>query len=279
MPQRRRPLAAAQIALIRRWIEEGAVNDDAATYTAESPRDAYREGRGMSYGATSGGIDTTYVAPNAVAVIALRPAQIVSSPIAELLPKEVATAAGMQYLGVDPATIEEVVMFIGQINLMGATEFGITVKFSSPFRASTIPAHLRSQVQLSDLAGKRYLQSMHPLMPSFFGPNNRTLVVAPDATLRRLVDSRDQPKVGPLLERAQTAPASGDLYIAIDLASLRPFLEMGMTSAKPFIENGLAQAKSLGQSSLDATKIAELPKLVSAAEFKLSVSSPGKHRW
>ena len=132
MPQRRPPLAGAQIALIRRWIEEGAVNDAATGTATDSPRDAYRDERGGSYAAPSGGIDTTYVAPSAVALIALRPAQIMAAPIAELLPKEVATAAGMEFAGVDPAGIDEVVLFIQ----LPPTHSGATIKFTSPFRAA-----------------------------------------------------------------------------------------------------------------------------------------------
>jgi hypothetical protein len=194
----------------------------------------------------------------------LRPAQFLAAPVAELLPKEVATAAGLQHLGFDPATVEEVVLFVGQINMMGPTEFGAAVKFTSPFRAASIPPQLRPQAQLADLAGKRYLQSTHAMMPSFYGPNNRTLVVAPDATLRRLVESQGQAKIGPLIDRVRGAAAGSDLYVAVDLASLRPFMEMG-----------IAQAQSTGKIPPEATKFLEIPKLVSAAELTLNVSSPG----
>ena len=261
MPQRRPPLAGTQIALIRRWIEEGAVNDAAASTATDSPRDAYRDERGMSsYGTASGMIDTTYVAPNAIALIVLRPAQILAAPIAELLPKEVATAAGMEFAGVDPTGIEEVVLFIQ----LPPTHSGGTIKFTSPFRAATIPPHLRQQAQIADLGGKRYLKSTHPVLPSFFGPNNRTLVVAQDATLRQLVESRDQPQSGTLLDRVRNAPAGSDLYVAVDVATLRPFIEIGM-----------AQAKSSGNIPPQAEKFLEIPKLVSAAELTFNMSRPG----
>src|SRR4051812_43608615 len=42
-------------------------------------------------------IDTTYVLPSAVGFALLRPAQIMKSPMSELLPIEVATAAGLKY--------------------------------------------------------------------------------------------------------------------------------------------------------------------------------------
>jgi mono/diheme cytochrome c family protein len=260
MPQRRPPLRGAQIALIRRWIEEGAVNDAAASTAADSRRDAYRDERGMSsYETASGMIDTTYVAPNAIALIVLRPAQILAAPIAELLPKEVAAAAGMQYAGVDPTGIEEVVLFIQ----LPPTHSGGTIKFTSPFRAASIPPHLRPQAQIADLGGKRYLKSTHPVLPSFFGANNRTLVVAQDPMLRQLVESRDQPKTGTLLDRVLAAPAGSDLYLAVDIATLRPFIELGM-----------GQAKSTGQIPPQAEKFLDIPKLVSAVELTFNMSGP-----
>jgi hypothetical protein len=101
-------------------------------------------------------------------------------------------------------------------------------------------------------------------MPSFYGPDNRTLVVTRDATLRRFVETKDQPKTGPLIDRLNTAPAGSDLYVALDLASLRPFLEMGM-----------AQAKASGKVPPQGEKFLELPKLISAAELTLNLTGAG----
>src|SRR5689334_13306343 len=53
--------------------------------------------------AAANGIDTTYVTQGAVAMVVLRPAQLMKSTMGQLLPVEVATAAGIKYLGIDPA--------------------------------------------------------------------------------------------------------------------------------------------------------------------------------
>jgi hypothetical protein len=74
------------------------------------------------------GIDTTYVSPNAIAIVVLRPAQIMTAPMAELLPTEVATAAGLKYLGFDPSDVEEVSAFVDQINPAAPIEYGLVVK-------------------------------------------------------------------------------------------------------------------------------------------------------
>jgi mono/diheme cytochrome c family protein len=262
MPKDERPLADAEIALIRRWIEQGAVNDSAPM----AARDAYSNGRSASYDSAAGMIDTTYVSPTAIAVAAIRPAQLLSSPTAELLPTEVITAAGLQYLGFEPSTIDEVIVFVGQINMMGPTEYGAVIKFTGPFRAASINRGIRAHARLSEFAGKRYLQSQHPMMPSFFGPDNRTLIVAPDATLRRLVDAKEQAKTGPLLDRVRNVPAGSDLYLAVDTSS---------TSLRPFIEMGVAQAKAGRNVPFEAQKFLDLPKLISALELTLNISPSG----
>lgn len=277
MPPRKRPLAATQVALIRRWIELGAQDDSTPGEYGRggAPRDPYRraygEDRSAPYGAeptSSGMIDTSYVAPTAIAIIAFRPAQVLSDPLAEMLPSEVLSAAGGQYLGFDPAGVEEVVAFIGQFNMLqpATTEYGVSVKFAAPFRAASISRGIRAHAQLSELAGKRYLQSKAPVpfLPSFYGPDNRTLVVAPDATLRRLVESQGQPKAGPMIERAQAMPAGSDLYLAVDIASLRPFIEMGV-----------AQAQTSGKLPPQAQPLLELPKLVSAVELTFNITQAG----
>src|SRR5689334_17861517 len=53
-------------------------------------------------------IDTKYVAPSAAGFVAIRPAQIMKSPFGELLPIEVATAAGLKYFNIDPANVDEI---------------------------------------------------------------------------------------------------------------------------------------------------------------------------
>ena len=184
------------------------------------------------------------------------------SPVTQLLPIEVATAAGRLYLGIDPAEIDEVVAF-GEFSdptqpLLGFT-YGLTFKFKAPFRAVSIPEQVRPAVQLSELNGKKYLQSAHPIFPSFYGPNNKTLVAAPDAMLRRIVESSSQPKSGPLLDRLREVPAGSDLYVAVDAARLRGLVPMALGMLKVTLAG-------VAKDMLDS---------VSAAELTLNLATRG----
>jgi hypothetical protein len=176
-------------------------------------------------GMTAGKLDTTYVPSTASVLLVIRPAQILTSPVSQLLPIEVAAAAGRQHLGIDPAEIDEVVLF-GDLSNPMAPAYGAAIRFKNPFRAAAIPAHVRPMVQLADFNGKKYLQSAHPMMPSFYGPNNKTLLLAPDPVLRKMVESSTQPKSGQLLDRVREVPAGSDLYLAIDVATLRGAVPM-----------------------------------------------------
>jgi hypothetical protein len=180
-------------------------------------------------------------------VAVVRPGQITSAPVAQLLPTEVASAVSREWLGVELSEVDEVVAFLEFGNptqpMLGLT-YGLTFKFKSPFRAVSIPEKIRPAVQLAELNNKKYLRSAHPFFPSFYGPNNKTLVAAPDAMLRQIVEASTQPKTGVLMEKALQAPAGSDLYLAIDGARARGIIPivLGMASvqipeqAKPLID-------------------------------------------
>ncbi len=210
--------------------------------------------------APAGMIDTTYVPPGAVALAVLRPAQLMKSSMGELLPVEVATAAGLKYLGIDPANVDEVVGFVDMSN-PSMPSYGLTLKFLQPLTGLNIPQELRAHTQPDQLNGKRYLKSQQPMLPSFYAPDKSTLVVAPDATLKRLVGKAPASKSSPIIDRVGKVAAGSDLYAVVDLATLRPFIQMG-----------LAQAQQ--QMPAEAKRFADGATLVSAAELTVNISKP-----
>jgi len=102
------------------------------------------------------------------------------------------------------------------------------------------------------------------MLYSLYGPNNKTLVAATDVALHQMVENASQPKSGPMMDRLREVPSGSDLYVAVDLASLRPFMQMG-----------LAQAQAMGKVPPEAKQQAEMLNLVSGFELTLNVSAPG----
>ncbi len=210
---------------------------------------------------SAGKIDLRYLAPKSAVVAVVRPSQILASPFAQVFPVEVASAAAMKYLGFDAAEMEEVVGFADASNPV-APGYGVAFKFKNPIRATSIPVERRAHAQLADLGGKKYLRSASPMMYSLYGPNNRTLVAAPDAALHQLVESMSQPKSGPLLDRVHEVSAGNDLYLAVDVAALRPFIQMGLAQSP-------ANIPPAAKANL------EMLNEISAVELTLNVSAPG----
>jgi hypothetical protein len=211
-------------------------------------------------------IDVTYLPSDPVAVIALRPKQFLTSANAALLPTEVASAAGKKYFGFDPATIEEVVAFTKQLAMTPPTEYGVVLKFAEPFRGSDIAASIRAHTQPGQLAGRQYLQSKEEGLPSFFAPDNRTLLIAPEATLKQMMERKEPGTVPPLMQRVRLSRGHHDVYFALDAATIRPYLQLGL---------GLAQSQLPTGAAAEAPQLMESAELVTSAELTFNLSNTG----
>jgi hypothetical protein len=208
--------------------------------------------------AASGKIDTTYVTPGAVMIAVVRPSQLMKSKAGEMLPVEVATAAGIKYLGIDPANVEEATFFVDPSNLM-VPNYGFTLKFVEPQNHLKLPKEIREHTKSDKLNGREYLKSQNAELPSFYQPDKNTLLIVPEATLRMLVDNPQKTKSGPLVDRVQKVAAGSDLYIVLDIATIRPFVQMGLAG-----EDVPPAAKPL----------VDIVPLLSAAELTVNLSKP-----
>jgi type II secretory pathway pseudopilin PulG len=178
-----------------------------------------------------GKFDLSYVSPNAVVVAALRPHQLLTSPALALAPVEVVSAAGLEYLGYDPADFEQITVFT-ELPVGGPPNYGIIVKFTQPFKMKGIPSRLTAHTQPGMLDDEPYLESAQPYLPSLYSPDARMLVIAPDLLLRRLVNPTPGATDGKLVGRIRDVPAGDDLYLAGDIAAFRPLIAIGLSQAK-----------------------------------------------
>jgi prepilin-type processing-associated H-X9-DG protein len=213
----------------------------------------------------AGKIDLTYVTPQAAALIALRPHQVLTSPNTAIFPVEVASAAGLEHLGIDPADIVEMVLFVEPPSIMGL-QYGAVVKFAKPFALADVKEQFRANTQPTDFAGKEYLQSTHPQLPSFYMPDERTLLVMTDITLRKILAPADAAASSPLLDRAREMPGGNDLYALVDVATLRPLIV-------PWMNVAVAQ-QGVGFPE-EAKPFLEVPNLVSAIDLAFNITNPG----
>jgi prepilin-type processing-associated H-X9-DG protein len=213
----------------------------------------------------AGKIDLTYVTPQAAALVALRPHQLLTSPNTAIFPVEVVSAAGIEHLGVDPADLVEVVLFVEPPSIMGL-QYGAVFKFAKPFALDDLKEQLRARMQPSDFAGKTYLRSENPQQPSLYMPDDRTLLAMPDITLRKTLAPLDASATSPLLERVAGLPGGNDLYAMIDVESLRPLIVPWMNVAVAQKEVNFPE---------EAKPFLEIPNLIASIDLAFNITNPG----
>jgi type II secretory pathway pseudopilin PulG len=225
----------------------------------EAPKQLQRSGGDTTLLASPevGRLDLTYVSPQAVVVVTLRPHQLLTSPALAMAPIEVASAAGLEYLGNDPADVEQVTVF-SELPLGGPPNYGIVLKFARPFLMKSIPSRLTAHTQPGMLNDEPYLESANPLLPSIYSPDDKTVVLAPDLMLRRLVIPPPGAAAGKLVERIRDVPVGDDLYLACDIAAFRPLIALG-----------LAQAKDIPP---EAKPYLDMPNLIDSADLSLNLT-------
>ena len=190
-------------------------------------------------------------------VAALRPHQLLTSPALALAPVEVVTAAGIEYLGYDPVDFERITIFT-ELPLGGPPNYGIIVKFTEPFKMKSIPSRLTAHTQPGMLDDEPYLESAQPYLPSLYSPDTRTLVIAPDLLLRRLINPTPGVTDGKLVDKIRDVSAGDDLYLAGDVSAFRPLIAIG-----------LSQAKDIPP---EAKPYLDMPNLIDSVELSLNLT-------
>ncbi|MDC0935748.1 DUF1559 domain-containing protein [Pirellulales bacterium] len=200
--------------------------------------------------------DVSYVLPQSFLVVAARPSQVLKSPVMEMLPYEVVQAATIQATGIDPMTADQVVFCVTP-PFQGPPQYTALAKFTEP--ASLDSEELTGHTAPAEIDGKEYLRSGDPMAPSFFHPDANSLLLAPDGLLPSLLGDGVRGASNNLKAKAAAAQRD-DLVVLLDVAAVRPFIQMG-----------LAQADLPPQ----AQPLTEIPNLISQAELRLNVTGQG----
>ena len=168
-------------------------------------------------------LDMGYITPGSVAAVSLYPQSVLTSPELELLPTEVLSALGMKELGIDPLHIEHA-LAIAEPPTAGPPQVGIVLRFSQPLAQGKILGRLWEQTAPADLDGKSYRQGKGPMGLSIFQPDPRTLVVATDELLRKMVANHAAPQGGKMTKMLAHVPGKPDLLAVVLIEPLRSLL-------------------------------------------------------
>lgn len=195
-----------------------------------------------------------YAVPNTILYVAVRPAQILSAPIAELYPYEILQAAGIKELGIDPLTAESLVFALAP-TLGGPPSYSAVFRFSKPFQLKSGSA--TEHAVAAEVAGKQYLQSQDATLPSLWSVDDRTLVIAPDFFLRNMLSADKPAAVNPLAASFAAADQGDDLLVMLDVSQLRALIGMGLNQV---------------DAPPEFAALKQLPQLVKQIEVRVNLS-------
>ncbi|MBM4090163.1 MAG: DUF1559 domain-containing protein, partial [Planctomycetes bacterium] len=178
----------------------------------------------------------------------------------EMLPVEVLSAAGKKELGVDPLDVEQVIAVVEPPEA-GPPDYGIVVRLAKPYQLDALVLPPDMPLADAQLEGRPYRQPQFPMVPGFYMPDDRTLIIATDAMLKKMLANRKNPVAGPLSQLMAKTDSSSDAMVVTVLEPIRPMLsaQLDFVPVPPPFEG----AK-------------RLPALIDAAKLDLSVVGSAK---
>lgn len=162
--------------------------------------------------------------PNdALAAITIRPQRIAAGKRMELAPLEVATAAGLEHVGIDPLKIVRLDVLIGFPGPAGP-QAGAVVQLSEPFDINDLNPQLLDGQGLQRDGEFEFLAAPDPNF-IYHQVDPRTIVVGTKIFAKRMVAPRTQPgKVASLIKQVK---AEHDALAIVSIETLRPLI-LGM---------------------------------------------------
>ncbi len=202
--------------------------------------------------------DLSYIVPEATVAGVVYPRRVLTDPAMEMLPLEVLSAAGIKEGGIDPMNVEQVtVMVVPPAPMPG---FGIVMRFTKPYELKNILQKVTANAEEIQLDGRLYLKDTSPVAPSFFMPNDKTLLIANDDTMQKMLANHESPQMGPARKLMKSVDKSSDLAIVAAIEPMRALIEplLNMQPVPPPFA-GLKQ----------------LPELISAARLQIKATGGG----
>lgn len=225
---------------------------------------------GLSAGAARSAepIDVTYIAPDAFLAIVAHPRQMLQYQTENAETRDWVVQRMAEETEIDLSNLEEFVIQVGtqmeprDANFGGGpdpeTAYAIVMRFAKPIDPEKLVEKLFVGSAKAEHDGKDYYKSKSVYQPSGYFPNDRTLIVANEPRLKRIMASTGT--MSTLVSQLRRADASPDLIAIADVDSGREVLKMFFNEAslaEPF--SPLAALEGLRMFSLTAKLNGDVP--------------------
>jgi len=222
-----------------------------------APKPGAGNGNGGEEDANAQPQDFGYLTETAAAAAIAHPARVLTDPQLEMLPIEVISAAGKKELGIDPVEVEQVLVMAEPPGPAGPPQIGVVVRFTKPYAMDEVLPTLREDTVEAELDGKPYRRAASPMALSIYAPDDRTLLVASDDLLHRMVAGKGQP-AGGLTAKLLAEAADHDLAAVLSVEPIRELVkgQLSMAPLPPPFEQ----------------RVRKVPDLLEAVEAKVNLT-------
>ncbi len=208
-----------------------------------------------------GQVDLTYITQEAVAAIVLHPRDVLNSPDLRMLPVEVLSAVGMRDFGIDPVDLEQVVLFVEPPGGPGPPDFGIVARSAKPLDRKTILPGILKNSEKATAGAKSYERAAHPILPSVYFADDRTIVAAPEAMLKKILTTK--PGNSPLRKLLSRKGVGDNINVLVSIDSIRPMLTAVLRSLPPLPD--------------PFSRFLKAPDYISSVEYRMSLGKQMKN--
>jgi len=198
-------------------------------------------------------LDLAYVTPDFFAAAVVFPQRIVSSPALKGLPVDGLLEKVEETIGVNPRELEQAIVLVEPPQDGLPPEPSAVLRFVKPVRAKEVLDRAWSKrgqaAEETTHEGKPYFRG--PAGMAAWAPDERTLVVSSEATLKKMVAATKGD--GPLVDRLRAGDAQADLIVAVVMEPARQAAQQMAETAKRGAPPPVRQALAAGDDLAAAT--------------------------
>jgi len=199
-----------------------------------SPSLAYSQppaAHGASKSVPGAKVDLGYVTPESVAAVVLHPRRVLTAPEEEMLPTEVITAAGKKTLDIDPLDIEQALLIVEPPSPGRPPQAGIVLRMANRLPEGRVLGPLWAQTEEGQLDGKPYRKPLETAGFGIFRADDRTLVVADEGLLRKMLANHAKPAPGAVSKLLGAMQPVPDATAVLAVEPLRPLAAAALSQA------------------------------------------------
>jgi hypothetical protein len=169
-------------------------------------------------------IDLSFVPASATVALVMHPQPVLAGPNAVWVPVEVMTAAGIQEYGIDPVTVQAVIVcFVPPTATDAKTgvTMGLVARFNKPYSKAALLSKFVQSKQV-EVGGKTLYRVNARDDDCLYFPDAKTIVFAPQALLIEMLAAKDVNS--PLTKLLYTADCSATYTVLASFDAMRDLL-------------------------------------------------------